>query len=40
MLRAFNKIAAETSGTVVAVLVKEGEPVEYGKPLFKVDTKG
>ena len=39
-MKVFNEIPAEISGTVVAILVQEGEPVEYGKPLFKVDTKG
>lgn len=39
-MKVFNEIPAETSGTVVAVLVQDGEPVEFGKPLFKVDTKG
>lgn len=39
-MKVFNEIPAETSGLVVAVLVQEGEAVEFGKPLFKVDTKG
>jgi acetyl-CoA carboxylase biotin carboxyl carrier protein len=39
-MKVFNEIPAEVSGQVVAVLVQDGEPVEFGKPLFKVDTKG
>lgn len=38
-MKVFNEIPAEVSGQVVAVLVENGEPVEYGQPLFKVDTK-
>ncbi|MFO0913678.1 MAG: acetyl-CoA carboxylase biotin carboxyl carrier protein [Pirellulales bacterium] len=36
-MKVFNEIAAEVSGKVVAVLVDNEEPVEYGKPLFKVE---
>jgi len=35
----FNEIPAEVSGQIVAILVENGEPVEYGQPLLKVDTK-
>jgi acetyl-CoA carboxylase biotin carboxyl carrier protein len=38
-MKVFNEIPAEVSGTIVAVLVENGEPVEYGQPMFKVDTK-
>lgn len=37
-MKVFNEIPAEISGSIVAVLVENEEPVEYGKPLFKVDT--
>jgi acetyl-CoA carboxylase biotin carboxyl carrier protein len=37
-MKVFNEIPAEVRGRVVAVLVEDGEPVEFGKPLFKVDT--
>lgn len=37
-MKVFNEIPAEVSGTIVAVLVDNGEPVEYNQPLFKVDT--
>ncbi|MEO8495333.1 MAG: acetyl-CoA carboxylase biotin carboxyl carrier protein [Planctomycetota bacterium] len=39
-MKVFNEIPAEVSGRVVAILVQDGEPVDFGKPLFKVDTKG
>lgn len=39
-MKVFNEIAAECTGKIVAVLVKNGEPVEYGKPLFKIDPQG
>lgn len=37
-MKVFNEIPAEVSGTIVAVLVDNGEPVEYNQPLFRVDT--
>ncbi|MDO5579986.1 MAG: acetyl-CoA carboxylase biotin carboxyl carrier protein [Planctomycetia bacterium] len=39
-MKVFNEIQAEISGKIVAVLVKNGQAVEFGTPLFKVDTKG
>ena len=39
-MKVYNEIQAECSGKIVAVLVKNGEPVEFGKPLFKVDPRG
>jgi acetyl-CoA carboxylase biotin carboxyl carrier protein len=36
-MKVFNEIPAETSGKIVAVLVENGNAVEYGQPLFKVD---
>lgn len=38
-MKVFNEIQGEMAGRIVAVLVKDGEPVEFGKPLFKVDTR-
>jgi acetyl-CoA carboxylase biotin carboxyl carrier protein len=35
-MKVYNEIQAECSGKIVAVLVKNGEMVEYGKPLFRV----
>ncbi len=36
-MKVFNEISAEVTGKVVAVLVENGEPVEYGQPLYKVE---
>jgi acetyl-CoA carboxylase biotin carboxyl carrier protein len=38
-MKVFNPIPADKSGQVVAVLVENGEPVEFNQPLFKVDTR-
>jgi len=38
-MKVFNEIPAEVAGQVMAVLVENGEPVEFGQPLFKVDTR-
>jgi acetyl-CoA carboxylase biotin carboxyl carrier protein len=37
-MKVFNEIPAEISGRVVSVLVENGEPVEFGQPLFKIDS--
>ena len=39
-MKVFNQIPAEVSGKIMAVLVENGQPVEFGQPLFKVDTRG
>jgi acetyl-CoA carboxylase biotin carboxyl carrier protein len=39
-MKMFNEIPAEVRGKIVAVLVDDEEPVDHGKPLFKVDTSG
>lgn len=36
-MKLFNEIAAEVSGTVVEVCVKNGDPVEYNQVLFRVE---
>jgi acetyl-CoA carboxylase biotin carboxyl carrier protein len=38
-MKVFNQIPAEVSGRIVATLVENGEPVEFGQPLFKVNTR-
>jgi acetyl-CoA carboxylase biotin carboxyl carrier protein len=35
-MKLMNEIEADVSGTVVAVLAADSEPVEYGQPLFKI----
>ena len=37
-MKVMNEIQAERSGTIVDILVENGEPVEYNQPLFKVKT--
>jgi acetyl-CoA carboxylase biotin carboxyl carrier protein len=32
-----NQIECDTAGTIVAVLAENGEPVEFGQPLFIVE---
>jgi acetyl-CoA carboxylase biotin carboxyl carrier protein len=39
-MKVFNQIPAEASGRIIAMLAENGAPVEYGQPLFKVDTRG
>ena len=39
-MKVFNEIPAETAGKIIAVLAKNGDTVDYGQPLFKVDTDG
>ena len=39
-MKVFNQIPAEMSGKIVSMLVENGEPVEFGQPLFKVDVRG
>ena len=36
-MKLMNEIEAEISGTIKAVLVESGQPVEYGQPLFLID---
>ena len=35
-MKIMNEIQAEAKGTVVEVLVENGQPVEYGQRLFKI----
>ena len=34
-MKIFNTIESDFSGEIVEILVKDGEPVEFGQPLFK-----
>ena len=36
-MKMFNQIEADKSGTISAILVDNGEPVEFGQPLFVID---
>jgi acetyl-CoA carboxylase biotin carboxyl carrier protein len=35
-MKVFNEIRAECEGTIVAILVENGQTVEYGQPMFLV----
>jgi acetyl-CoA carboxylase biotin carboxyl carrier protein len=39
-MKVFNEIPAEIRGKVVEILCGNEEPVDFGKPLFKIDTRG
>ena len=36
-MKTFNDIVAHRAGTVRAILVEDGQPVEYGEPLIVID---
>lgn len=36
-MKLMNEIEADRSGVVKAILVEEGQPVEYGEPLFVIE---
>ncbi|HRE30909.1 MAG TPA: acetyl-CoA carboxylase biotin carboxyl carrier protein, partial [Candidatus Berkiella sp.] len=35
-MKMLNQIEADISGTIVAILVENGQPVEFGQPLFVI----
>jgi len=35
-MKVFNQIPSEVSGTIAAILVKNGDAIEFGQPLFRV----
>jgi acetyl-CoA carboxylase biotin carboxyl carrier protein len=37
-MKVMNEIASEIKGVITEILVENGEPVEYGQPLFKIKT--
>jgi biotin carboxyl carrier protein len=37
-MKLMNEIEAEFSGKVVSILVENGQPVEFGEPLFVIET--
>ncbi|MCB9665631.1 MAG: acetyl-CoA carboxylase biotin carboxyl carrier protein [Alphaproteobacteria bacterium] len=39
-MKLMNEIEADVAGTVVACLVPNGTPVEYGQPLFRIKPDG
>jgi len=39
-MKLMNEIEARTAGRLAAILVENGQPVEYGQPLFHIDPAG
>lgn len=39
-MKIMNEVKAEVKGEIVEILVENGTAVEYGQPLFSVDTSG
>ncbi len=37
-MKVMNEIASEIKGVITEILVENGEPVEYGQPLYKIKT--
>jgi acetyl-CoA carboxylase biotin carboxyl carrier protein len=35
-MKLMNEIESDTAGTIVKILVSNGQPVEYGQPLYKI----
>ena len=36
-MKMFNQIEADKAGAIKAILVENGQPVEYGQPLFVIE---
>jgi len=36
-MKMFNEIEADAAGTISAILVENGQPVEFGQPLFSIE---
>lgn len=36
-MKMMNQIEADASGTIVSILIENGEPVEFGQPLFIIE---
>jgi acetyl-CoA carboxylase biotin carboxyl carrier protein len=39
-MKLLNEIEADAAGVIKAILVENGQPVEYGEPLLVIDTAG
>jgi acetyl-CoA carboxylase biotin carboxyl carrier protein len=37
-MKILNQIESEVAGEVKAIIIENGHPVEYGEPLFVIDT--
>jgi len=36
-MKTFNDIVAPRAGTIIAIMVEDGQPVEYGEPLLVIE---
>jgi len=36
-MKLMNEIESETSGKIVQILIENGQPVEFGQPLFTIE---
>ena len=36
-MKLMNEIEADVAGTIAEILVENGQPVEYGQPLFRIE---
>jgi len=36
-MKVMNEVRAETAGRIVEILVSDGDPVEFGQPLFRIE---
>jgi acetyl-CoA carboxylase biotin carboxyl carrier protein len=36
-MKLMNEIEAEVSGQVIEILVENGQPIEYGQPLMRIN---
>jgi len=36
-MKMFNEIEADKAGKIISVLIENGQPVEYGQPLFIIE---
>jgi acetyl-CoA carboxylase biotin carboxyl carrier protein len=36
-MKVMNEVRAETGGRIVELLVSDGDPVEFGQPLFRIE---
>lgn len=39
-MKLMNEIEAEQGGRIAKILVEDGQPIEYGQPLFLLDPAG
>ena len=37
-MKLMNEIESEFNGKIVSILIENGQPVEYGEPLFVIET--